>query len=44
MQTLYGEGLTKSIFEEVKKQVLKMLEIFCQHGSGWTVKSIPKLE
>ena len=25
MQTVYGEGLTKSIFKEVKKQVLKRL-------------------
>ena len=43
MQTVYGEGLTKTIFEEVKNQVLKRLENFCQHGSGWTVKNIPKL-
>ena len=43
MQAIYAEGLTRPIYEEMKNQILKRLENFCQHGSGWTVKNIPKL-
>ena len=43
MQTIYGEGLTRVSFEDAKNQILKRLENFCQHGSGWTMKNISKL-
>ena len=43
MQTIYAEGLTAETFDEYKNQILKRLESFSQHGSGWTVDKILKL-
>ena len=43
MQTLYSDGLTPAIYTDLKHQILKKFENFCQHGSGWTVKKILNL-
>ena len=43
MQAVYSEGLSSETFNEIKHHILKQLENFCQHGSGWSVKKILKL-